>query len=709
MLPGQHRGGHQHSGLLAVQHAFHDGPEGHLRLSVAHVAAQQPVHGHRALHVPLDLLHAAQLVLRLCVLELLLEFPLPGGVGREGEAGLPLPLGIELDQALGQILHRLFGLALGLLPVGAPQAGELFGLRRVLAPADVLAHQVQLGGGDVEHIGAGVGDLHIVLLHPVGRQFHHPHVAAHTVMLVDHQVPGGQVGIGLQLLPVGGRLPGPGLFQCRPLSLGEYRQTGLRVLHPGGQAAHRDQGLPRPREGLGLELHRRPEALLPQQHLEIQGPLFAGHQHQGAQARALVVVQVGDRRLQAGAKGGQLLGRHRQQAAGGHRISRQSEGVQIGRRPVGQPGVELREGAGQYGAGAVQLPPLHQGLGILLQLPLVGLGPLPHPAALRKEHTGVRRQVVGRRGQLGIDQRQIAVRGGEAPPLHQRLPVLPQSLDQLMPPRLLRPCGQLLQPGCQPRRPSGRQMGQRLRRRQQHRPLHVLRPALGGGVEQPHSIQLVSEELRPHGLLHPWGVDIQDPAPQGKLSHAFHLVAPAVPGGGQCLSQLVQVIAPPGPQLRPGPVQLLRGQGPLKQSLHRRHQQGHLPRRHGPHQGQPPVLPLAGDSGRVVKDVGPGGEHRHPLPRQGLQIPGQPLPFPLVGAHQHHRPAGAGVDPGGKVGPVDRRQPGQGHGTAAAVHSGQQLAELRHIVQDVVQKFHSGHQIEKYGNYKRDKGPRSRL
>ena len=87
MLPGQHRGGHQHSGLLAVQHAFHDRPEGHLRLSVAHVAAQQPVHGHRALHVPLDLLHAAQLVLRLRVLELLLKFPLPGGVGGEGEPG----------------------------------------------------------------------------------------------------------------------------------------------------------------------------------------------------------------------------------------------------------------------------------------------------------------------------------------------------------------------------------------------------------------------------------------------------------------------------------------------------------------------------------------------------------------------------------------------------------------------------------------------
>ena len=357
------------------------------------------------------------------------------------------------------------------------------------------------------------------------------------------------------------------------------------------------------------------------------------------------MVQVGDRRLQAGAKGGQLLGRHRQQAAGGHRISRQSEGVQIGRRPVGQPGVELREGAGQYGAGAVQLPPLHQGLGILLQLPLVGLGPLPHPAALRKEHTGVRRQVVGRRGQLGIDQRQIAVRGGEAPPLHQRLPVLPQSLDQLMPPRLLRPCGQLLQPGCQPRRPSGRRWGSASAAGSSTaRSTFSVRRWVAGSnspIASSSSPKNSARTAAPSlGSRHPRS------RPAGQTVPRLPPVAPAVPGGGQCLSQLVQVIAPPGPQLRPGPVQLLRGQGPLKQSLHRRHQQGHLPRRHGPHQGQPPVLPLAGDSGRVVKDVGPGGRAPAPAAPSGTPDPGPAAPFPLVGAHQHHRPAGAGVDPG---------------------------------------------------------------
>ncbi|MPN06268.1 hypothetical protein SDC9_153524 [bioreactor metagenome] len=39
MLPGQHGGGYQDGGLLAVQHALHNSPEGYLGLAIAHVAA----------------------------------------------------------------------------------------------------------------------------------------------------------------------------------------------------------------------------------------------------------------------------------------------------------------------------------------------------------------------------------------------------------------------------------------------------------------------------------------------------------------------------------------------------------------------------------------------------------------------------------------------------------------------------------------------
>ena len=186
VLPGQHGGGHQHRRLLAVQHALHHGPEGHLRLAIAHVAAQKPVHGGGALHVPLDLPDAPQLVVGLGIFKLLLKFPLPGGVRGEGIARLALPLGVQGDEPLGQVFYRLAGLALGLLPVAAPQTGELLCLVGILSPADILADQVQLGGGDIEHVCPGVGDLHIVPLHPVHGHLHHAHIAAHAVVLVDH-------------------------------------------------------------------------------------------------------------------------------------------------------------------------------------------------------------------------------------------------------------------------------------------------------------------------------------------------------------------------------------------------------------------------------------------------------------------------------------------------------------------------------------------
>ena len=48
VLLGQHGGGHQQGCLLALQHALHDGPEGHLGFAVAHVPAEQAVAWARA-------------------------------------------------------------------------------------------------------------------------------------------------------------------------------------------------------------------------------------------------------------------------------------------------------------------------------------------------------------------------------------------------------------------------------------------------------------------------------------------------------------------------------------------------------------------------------------------------------------------------------------------------------------------------------------
>ena len=153
-----------------------------------------------------------------------------------------------------------------LFPLGAPQLGQLLGLVGVLAAADVLAHQIQLGGGDVQHVRPGIGDLHIVLLHPVGGHLHHAGIPADAVVLVHHQVAHGQVGVRLQLLAVGGLLGRAGaLFLSAAAALGQNGQLFGGVLHARGQAAHTDHRRARLGQALQLELHRRLDALLPQQ------------------------------------------------------------------------------------------------------------------------------------------------------------------------------------------------------------------------------------------------------------------------------------------------------------------------------------------------------------------------------------------------------------------------------------------------------------
>ena len=108
VLPGQDGGGHQDGALLAVHHALEGRADGHLGLAEADIAAQQAVHRHRALHVGLDLLDAAQLVVGLVVGEAPLKVVLPVGVLPEGVALGGLALGVELDQLVCHVLDRLF-------------------------------------------------------------------------------------------------------------------------------------------------------------------------------------------------------------------------------------------------------------------------------------------------------------------------------------------------------------------------------------------------------------------------------------------------------------------------------------------------------------------------------------------------------------------------------------------------------------------------
>src|SRR3990172_4992431 len=62
MLLGKHRGRHKNRDLLIVEHRPESGPHRHLRLSVAHVPAYEPVHGFGFAHILHHILYCLLLV-----------------------------------------------------------------------------------------------------------------------------------------------------------------------------------------------------------------------------------------------------------------------------------------------------------------------------------------------------------------------------------------------------------------------------------------------------------------------------------------------------------------------------------------------------------------------------------------------------------------------------------------------------------------------
>ena len=111
----------EHRDLLPVEHGLEGRAHRDLRLAVTDVAAQQPVHGLLRLHVPLDVRDRLRLVGRLLVLEGVLEFLLPGGILREGEPGGQRPAGVELQELVGHVAHRLLDGGLAARPARGAQ------------------------------------------------------------------------------------------------------------------------------------------------------------------------------------------------------------------------------------------------------------------------------------------------------------------------------------------------------------------------------------------------------------------------------------------------------------------------------------------------------------------------------------------------------------------------------------------------------------
>ncbi len=340
---GQQRGRHQHRHLLAVLHRLERRPDRDLGLAVADVAADHPVHRQRLLHVRLDLVDGRHLVGRLDVGEGVLQLALPRGVRAEGVPAGGHPCRVQPDQLGRDLLDRLARPALGLGPVGTAEPRQ----RGCLA-ADVLGDLVQ-GVGRHEQpvaglalLGRGVLDDQVLALAAVDGAPHHLDVAAHAVLLVHHEVAGGQLDRVDRVAPPGRH---PGLVQrgdpalAGEVGLGEDGQLQLGRDQAGLEVAGGDG------DHAGLELvdaghHPGRDAGTVQPLQRALGAAVAGEDQRQPPAVAGPAADVAQQRLGVAAVGGGGLER----------------GVDRGHRP------EVRAGLGDQlvvGAERGQRPPRH--------------------------------------------------------------------------------------------------------------------------------------------------------------------------------------------------------------------------------------------------------------------------------------------------------------------------------------------------------------
>ena len=191
MLLGEHRCRHEYRRLAVIEDALHRRAQRDLRFAVADVAAQQPIHRRFRLHVGLDLVYAAQLIVGLGVAEVILKLALPRRVGREGVTRYARTLGIQLYKLAGQFFCCGLGARARTRPLRAAHFRELNVL--ILGSAEIFRHHVQRRCRNIKRVRSGVADHDIVLFKAVHLHLFYAGKAADAVNLVDDKIPRSKV------------------------------------------------------------------------------------------------------------------------------------------------------------------------------------------------------------------------------------------------------------------------------------------------------------------------------------------------------------------------------------------------------------------------------------------------------------------------------------------------------------------------------------
>ncbi len=211
MLAGQDGRGTKDGDLLAVHDRLEGGPDGDLRLSVADVAAEQPVHGRGRLHIRLDLLYGAELVLGFLELEGFFKFVLPAALRAESESLDGFAPGIKIQELPGQLLDGFFRPLLGFQPMAG---SELVQQRLAGSDGRIFLNEAQVLDRDEQRVSVPVAELHEFRRPVLHVHFDQAPEHAHAIIGMDDIVSGPQV------LKMGDRGPGRGPGGDDPL-LGE--------------------------------------------------------------------------------------------------------------------------------------------------------------------------------------------------------------------------------------------------------------------------------------------------------------------------------------------------------------------------------------------------------------------------------------------------------------------------------------------------------
>ena len=305
VLPRENGGRAEQGALLAVGNALERRTQRHLGFAEAHIAAEQPVHRRRALHVALDLLNAVELVGGFFIFKFCFKVALPLVIARKGVALCLHTRRIERDQLLGDVLDRGLDLCLGTLPVAGAETVETD--VRALLCADVFGNHVELRDRHIEHVALGVIYFDVILGDAVGVDFADAAEHADAVDAVHHKIAGTQLGEVIDLLSL---FFAPAFFvgAVGGLSVADEEEFFGRQLKAGAERALHDidATLFRTRQALGV---CRRIAVVLQALGEILCRLWGAGKHHAAAACEVETAQILGELLVGAVPLAELLGR----------------------------------------------------------------------------------------------------------------------------------------------------------------------------------------------------------------------------------------------------------------------------------------------------------------------------------------------------------------------------------------------------------------